>query len=136
MRTERIVIDTNILISSFLLKKSISRDAFEKAKHEFVLVASIQTFSELKSVLLRPKFDNYISMNTRLQIIEDFGGILTFLEPKTKLDLCRDPKDNKFLELANESQAKLLISGDKDLLELEHNLGFRIVNPSEFLQSI
>ena len=46
---------------------------------------------------------------------------------------CRDPKDNKFLELAISGQAMYLISGDKDLLVLHPFRGIQVVSPQMFL---
>lgn len=84
--------------------------------------------------MLKPKFDTYLSVQIRNVIIEDFFQLLSFYEPISKIQICRDPKDNKFLELAEISNAKFLISGDKDLLELNHNFDFKIIKPVEFLK--
>jgi len=46
---------------------------------------------------------------------------------------CRDPKDNKFLELAVSSNAQMIISGDEDLLVLHPFQDIRILSPRQFL---
>lgn len=48
--------------------------------------------------------------------------------------LCRDPKDDMFLDCAVAGGAKYLISGDKDLLTLGSVAGVKIVTPAEFLK--
>ncbi len=42
-----------------------------------------------------------------------------FIKKKSLITVCRDPDDNKFLELALDSNAEFLITGDKDLLSLK-----------------
>lgn len=53
-----------------------------------------------------------------------------------KLTDCRDPKDNKFLELAISGNATCIVSGDSDLLTLNPFRGVAIVTPQEFLRSV
>jgi predicted nucleic acid-binding protein len=50
-----------------------------------------------------------------------------------QINSCRDPKDNKFLEVAVSGQATQLITGDADLLVLDPFQGIRILSPQEFL---
>ncbi|MBU4198556.1 MAG: putative toxin-antitoxin system toxin component, PIN family [Kiritimatiellae bacterium] len=45
---------------------------------------------------------------------------------------CRDPKDNMYLELANEARASCIITGDKDLLDLHPYRGIAILTPKQF----
>jgi putative PIN family toxin of toxin-antitoxin system len=133
MRTETIVIDTNTLISAFLLEKSVSRSVYEKAKNTFNLAVSRQTFAELQDVLLRSKFDRYLSREIRIEIISEFSNLVTFFEPSFKIELSRDSDDDKFLELALKAKAKYLVTGDNDLLGLNHSFEFLIIKPADFL---
>ncbi len=57
------------------------------------------------------------------------------IEIKEKVEECRDPKDNKFLELAINGKATAIVSGDKDLLILHPFRGIPIVTVSQFLNS-
>jgi putative PIN family toxin of toxin-antitoxin system len=59
--------------------------------------------------------------------------IKEFIEPKTEITECRDPKDNKFLELAIAGNAECIVTGDKDLLELNPFRNIQIITPKEFL---
>jgi uncharacterized protein len=45
------------------------------------------------------------------------------------LPSCRDPDDQKFLELARDCRADLLLTKDRALLELARRTPFRIVTP-------
>jgi uncharacterized protein len=58
---------------------------------------------------------------------------LVFIEPNTKVVICRDPDDDKFLELAKTIDADFIISGDKDLLELKQFQNTTILKPSQFM---
>ena len=56
-----------------------------------------------------------------------------FIEPKTKIKVCRDSKGNMFLELAVTGKASCIITGDKDLLALNPFRGIKIISPGDFL---
>jgi uncharacterized protein len=61
-----------------------------------------------------------------------------FIQKKSQITVCRDPDDNKFLELALDSNAEFLMTGDKDLLSLKSLLEYKnlIISPSDFLVKI
>jgi len=61
MKNKLFIINTNTLISAFLFKNSNPRKAFDKATETGKIVATLETYNELKEVLFRPKFDKYIS---------------------------------------------------------------------------
>jgi putative PIN family toxin of toxin-antitoxin system len=92
----------------------------------------------LKEVLTRAKFRRYLTDAARekfLQRIEN--NVRRFVvreEDCLSLDpACRDPKDNKFLALAAESEAEVLVSSDEDLLVLDPWQDVRVVRPADFL---
>ncbi len=98
------------------------------------LSASTETYNELCNVLVRPKFDKYISLKTRLLIINELRGLLVFDIAETIKD-CKDPKDNKFLELAVAASASCLITGDKDLLVLHPFRNTPILSAADFINN-
>ena len=51
----------------------------------------------------------------------------------TEVTDCRDPKDNRFLALALDSESDCIVSGDADLLALNPWRGIEIVSPGAFL---
>jgi uncharacterized protein len=61
---------------------------------------SDDTFAELSEVFLRPKFDRYSNRAKRETFLDELLGLVEFVEIATQIDECRDPKDNKYLELA------------------------------------
>jgi len=133
MKNSLFVIDTNTLISSSLFANSFPRKAVSKVNEIGKISASIETYREFFEVFLRPKFDKYISLETRLGILFDFKQLAIFSEISEIITTCRDPKDNKFLELAVSTNALCIITGDKDLLMLHPFGNIPILNAFDFI---
>lgn len=94
------------------------------------------TYQELISRIYKSKFDKYLSLQDREDFLDTIYTNSLFIETRYKINDCRDQDDNKFLELALESKAQFLITGDKDLLELRNNENYEylIITPREFLE--
>ncbi|MDB5143507.1 MAG: hypothetical protein JWQ66_2220 [Mucilaginibacter sp.] len=134
-KTNYFVLDANTLISAFLLPvTSIAAQAYYAAKTNGKIVLSEQTFGEFSDVFIRPKFDRYIPMAKRLIVIEDLKTSIKFIPVNITIHACRDPKDNKFLELAVEAGAACIITGDKDLLVLNPYENIQILTAADFLK--
>lgn len=129
----RVVLDTNVLVSALLLKGRLNKlvDLWKNGVMNPVL--SRETFSELIAVLSYPKFN--LSDNEIKTVIED--EILPFFvvaEMKEEVSgICRDPHDDMFLAVACNARASLIVTGDKDLLELKKFKSVRIVTAREYL---
>ena len=130
----RFVIDTNILVSSVLIKSSIPDVAFKTAKSLGIILFSDSTFQELQEILNRSKFDKYISVSIRTQFLAKFKLEAEEIKIDQIIKECRDPKDDKFLEVAINGNATHLITGDKDLLELHPFRGVDIITATQFLE--
>ncbi len=133
MTNKRFVLDTNVIISAVLLPHSVPRQAFDKALARGVVLASVATLDELDEVLRRKKFDRYVVEEKRLQFLEVFIRDSSIVDVLDVVTDCRDPKDNKFLELAISGNATQLISGDPDLLVLSPFRGIPIITPQAFV---
>jgi putative PIN family toxin of toxin-antitoxin system len=129
------VIDTNTLISAFLFKNSTTKLAYDKARRLGELSASFETYDEFCGVLIREKFDKYVSLEIRLKIINEVKDILVFAEISERIIDCRDPKDNKFLELALAANAACIVTGDNDLLIMNPFRGIPILNAVNFINA-
>jgi len=79
---------------------------------------SPDTLDEAVEVFSREKFDHYVSWERRLEFLEALADQSVVVEPEESIDACRDPSDNKFLEVVVEGEATAIISRDADLLEL------------------
>lgn len=132
-----IVVDNNVIISAAMFWTSIPALAFRKAmKNEFSIIASQFTLSELFEILLNSKFDKYVTIPKRIEFLKIYKNALQIIPVTESINVCRDPKDNMFLELAVSGNAQMIISGDKDLLELNPFRGIQIISPKEFLEQI
>ena len=129
------VVDTNTFISAQLIQKSVNAQAYDHALVVGQLAVSEDILNEYLEVLHRPKFDRYLSTQQRQEIIERLLGVAIVFKPDQVVAACRDPKDNKFLELALSIHATCLISGDSDLLVLHPFRDIPIVNATYFLQN-
>jgi putative PIN family toxin of toxin-antitoxin system len=134
MKTEFWVLDTNTLLSALFNENSTPGIALKKARQNGTLLVSAETASEYFTVFSRNKFERYVSLETRIAFIENIISNALYVEPVVKVAVCRDPKDNKFLELAVTAEASCIISGDQDLLMLNPFNGIPIVTAAEFLE--
>jgi uncharacterized protein len=130
---EIFVFDTNTLLSALILPGSVPDRAFRKADARGRLAISEPTFDELQAVIARPKFDRYIPLADRLRFLENLANTAIQIPVIHTVTDCRDPKDNKFLELALSAPATLIASGDSDLLVLHPFQDIPILTPADFL---
>jgi uncharacterized protein len=129
----RWVFDTNTLISRLLTPGGIPARAVDHALSGGILLVSEDTMNELARVLDRPKFDLYANREDRRRFIDLLGGVARIVPIVRRVHVCRDPKDDMFLDVALNGEAKAIITGDGDLLALDPFHGVRIVKPAEFL---
>lgn len=132
----RFVIDTAVAISAVLFPHSVPRRAFDTAFARGCALVSAATAAELEQVLRRPKFSKYVPEEKRLEFLASYISEAQVVEILQTITECRDPKDNKFLELAVSGNASHIISGDADLLVMNPFRGIAIVTPQSFLASL
>lgn len=131
---DRIVADTNCLVSGLLLPESVPAKVVRKAVDEGQLLISDATLDELADVLSRAKFDRYVSLEDRQEFIRVLGRVVERVAITSPVKACRDPKDDKFLEVAVSGDADIIVTGDDDLLELHPFRGIEIITPREYLK--
>ena len=130
----RYVLDTSVLVSAVLLPQSIPRQAVDRAFAQGIVLASAATIAEVDEVLHRHKFDRYLNEEDRLLFLVAFIRKVTLVDVNEHRAICRDAKDNKFLELAVSGSANCIVSGDSDLLILNPFRGIAIITPHEFVK--
>ncbi|MEA5536904.1 putative toxin-antitoxin system toxin component, PIN family [Crocosphaera sp. XPORK-15E] len=101
----RIFLDTNILISGLLLSSSTSQQVFDKVTETEIMLISENTYQEISQTLIRKKFDKYLSLEKRLQFISTLRNKAEIINITETINICKDSKDNKFLELAISGKA-------------------------------
>jgi uncharacterized protein len=132
----RAVVDTNVLISASLFEGSKPRQVINWLLDHGRLLLSDETSHEASEVLRRPQFNKYVQESDRLTFFHLLALAAQMITVNVKISDCRDPKDNKFLELAVSGTASHIISGDNDLLSLHPFRGIQIVTPHRFLDEI
>lgn len=137
-RPRRVILDTSTLVSSVLGIGSVPERAVLRAFESCKVCACAETLEELEIVLARKKFDRYldeerrrafvarIRRNSHIQALQHVAGQV--FDPP-----CRDKNDEKFLALALAASADTIVSGDRNLLELNPWRGIAILTPAEFL---
>jgi putative PIN family toxin of toxin-antitoxin system len=133
MNKQRFVLDTNVLVSRLLVPHSVTAQAVRLAVNQGLILLSTDTLVELSAVFSRQKFDAYVSVSDRQKFIDKLRRIGEKVDIFEEITMCRDPKDDKFLELAVNGNANVIITGDKDLLVLHPFRGIAILNPPQFL---
>ena len=131
--TNRFIVDTNMIVSAALFRQSVPRQALDHALADGILLVSETTALELTSVLLRSKFDRYLQREIRERFLAVLLQQTTLIEITESVIACRDPKNDKFLEVAVCGDASLIVTGDKDLFDLHPYRGISIVTPRQFL---
>jgi hypothetical protein len=129
----RFVFDTNVLISALMFPQSMPRRAWNQARRTGVILASHDTLQELESVLRRPRLTAYISPAESTLFLTELARVVELVPITERVALCRDPRDDKFLEVALAGQADFLLTGDADLLTLHPFRGTAIITPTAYL---
>ena len=134
----RVVLDTNVVLSALVFSGGAAgqlRTAWQAGM--FTPLVSTATAHELVRVLAYPKF--HLSAADREELLADYLPYTTTVripDPPPKVPECRDAFDVMFLELAVVGKAKVLVTGDRDLLALAGQTNFSIHTLDTFLATI
>lgn len=137
MRNEvRYVFDTNIIVSTLLFENSKPAQALRYALANGKVLLSLELLEELNEVLGRERFNRYVTSEEREEFLEALVERAVLVEIIENVQECRDPKDDKVLELALNGEAQYIITGDRDLLILHPFRGVVVITADEFLRTI
>ena len=137
MSKVKIIIDTNVLISGLLFKGNPGRivDSIPDKKINIVFCEEtyFELISRIQKVCMKMKVDEERKIQLLLicDVIKQMSQIFNLEEYKENIK-CRDEKDKKFLLLALQNKISLLVTGDKDLLELEDKMNLNILTVDQF----
>lgn len=132
----RAVIDTGVFVSALIHRRGTTGDVLLSLRDaRFTAIYTTDILVEIIDVLGRAKFrtkyhiepDDIIEL---INLIRLRGDLVTATK---KVTVCRDPKDDKFLEAALAAQTDCIVSGDADLLVLTPFQDIPILRPAEFL---
>ncbi len=135
MTSKKVIFDTNVWIS-FLIGKRLSKIKQYIADESIIIVTTEQLINEIKIVTGRDKLKKYFPQEKVDDLIRFLDLISEKVEIESIYELSRDPKDNFLLDLIDFSKADFLITGDKDLLELNPFKTAQILTPAEFEELI
>ena len=128
-----IIFDASALLSAALKADSVPERALLRAEEVDVFALSAAVDAEIAGVLGRPKFAFAIPLARRERVLEILRRAAVWFEPAVPVTDCRDPKDDKYLELALAAGAETIVSSDDDLLVLHPWRGVRILRPADYL---
>jgi putative PIN family toxin of toxin-antitoxin system len=128
----RVVFDTNVFVSAFVVPGSHGERAFLLAQaNRFELHTSVAILTETARVLRR-KFDQ--DEDDIKQALRQISHTAVVSKPTSKLSVVDDAADNRILECALDTRADLVVTGDRHLLKLRHFEGIPIVRLADFLR--
>jgi len=133
------VVDTNVLLSATLSPAGAPAALLAWLLIHTRLVLSKATFEELQTRISKPKFDHYLSLETRKRILHDVNAAAFWVEVSPDLAaqrFSRDPDDDAFIHAAIAADACAIVSGDADLLVLDPIGALRILTPRIALDAI
>jgi len=116
-KSYKIIVDSNIWIS-FLIGKNLLGLQNYIDSQKIKIVTCNEQLTELSEVFKKPKLKKYFTKEQISEFFELLDESSDCILISTKSNICRDPKDNYLVSLALDSKADFLITGDKDLLEL------------------
>jgi putative PIN family toxin of toxin-antitoxin system len=131
----RVVVDTNVLVSAALKRQSMPGMAALLVERRGGLLKSLETEQQLFEVVARPRLASLIDPETQawLRKLMTAAELVMITE---RIVACRDPTDDKFLELTINGHADVIVSGDGDLLALNPFRDIPIVTPAIFVQGL
>src|SRR5690606_39125722 len=132
-KSERFVIDTNVLVSAAIFPSSVPGQALDKAVRSGKLLMNTATFSEFEKTLKKKKLRKYLSPASVNNFLDKLERLIETPDSLPDITACRDPKDDKFLALAVGGKASCIITGDEDLLVLHPFKGIPIISPLKFI---
>lgn len=126
MKSKKVILDTNLWISFLISKNFTFLDKYVQ-NGRVKLVFSEELFTEFITVTERPKFKKFFSPKDIKKLINSIDKFGVLYQVSSNVKECRDVKDNFLLNLAIDSNADFLVTGDQDLLELKTIRDTRII---------
>jgi putative PIN family toxin of toxin-antitoxin system len=132
----RFVLDTNVIVSALAFARSKPRKAFDLAADCGMILISDETWLELYRTLRKPRLAAYFTRAEQDAFMTMLADRAVWIRVTERLAMCRDPRDDKFLELALSGGASHLLTGDRDLLVLDPVRSTRILSPAALVNEL
>lgn len=127
----RVVIDSNIWVSYLINPGTPFQETVDTLLGKATVLYSDATLQEVLQVLLRPKFRRYVDIEDAYDFAARLSTEGELVDAPAAIKVCRDPKDDKFLDLAVSGKADMIVTGDADLPALDPFRGIAILRPGE-----
>lgn len=131
----RLVVDTNVFVSAALKQASWPASVVRWIDRHGGLLKTAATESQAIDVLRRPYFASKMPPTYLEDVLRIFSAAEAVIVQET-ITACRDPTDDKFLELAVAGRADMIVTGDRDLLVLHPFRRIPIVDPAAFVRGV
>ncbi len=124
----RVVLDTNVLVSSVITLGKPRELLGIIARREATLLLSKEILNEFMKVMKRRKFTEFVTEEQVKRFVESIERITEFVEPESDLEVVEDLKDDIIINTAIDGRADLIVSGDHHLLSLKEFRGVKIAS--------
>ncbi len=133
-KSNKLVLDTNIIISALIGKRGEPAKLFEKLMQEEIENhSSKEIIEEIIEVLNREEIIARTTKEARTFILQQYLTHSKIITPKKKHAIVEHASDNKFIDAAVEAKANFIISGDKHLLKIKEFTGIKIITAKEYM---
>ena len=104
------------------------------AVEHFVIAQNQLTWHELETCIARPKFDRYFGDSGRMEHLVKIAQSMQHFEVTAEVATSCDSTDDKFIVLALDAGASILITGNPDLTEVRMHQGVEVLSPAHFFE--
>lgn len=128
----KIVIDTNVIISGSFF------GGIPKKILEFVINEEVESYAS--SEIIKEYYESKEQVGKKIKkkindnLFSSFVKGVKIIKPISRINICRDPDDDKFIECAVDAKALYIISGDKDLLTIKNYDEVEIITAKDFCE--
>ena|SRR3989338_757440 len=128
----RVVLDANVLISALILPGLCRKIILSLENDRFIPVLSPTLLEDFLRAIEKPRLRSRVSSEYLEEIISLIHEKAIVVEPKNRVKVCRDPDDDAVIECAVAGKARLIVTGDKDLLVMKSYKEVKILSPRLF----
>ena len=129
----RVIFDTNVLVAAVAADGLCAKLLRRANKHEFVLLVCPVILEEFQDALKKKLDATEEEVGKALALLREVSVMTGESPPTVKpVRIVRDPDDDLILFCAVAAEADLLVTGDKDLLEIGEHGKMKIINPRGF----